>query len=141
VFENEFLPGAGFLQDFEIICACVALPQKHYFHAGFLERECQLVRAVCGIYIHEGRARPGAREVNDHPFDAVGGPEADAVATANTQSSQTTGHGVGGFAEFTPGKPFGLVAGNQGEVIAELLDDAVELLTDRVFPKRLLGTS
>ncbi len=76
---------AGAAQDLFIIRALVLVPQEQRFHPRARQRELQLVRTVGGIHVDQRRAGPRAAHVHHDPLDAVGGPQAHAVAAANAE--------------------------------------------------------
>ena len=74
VFERQIEPVSCPPQDLFVIGALVLVPQEECLHPRTRERELQLVRAVGGIHVDQGRPRTCAAHVHHDPLNAVSGP-------------------------------------------------------------------
>src|ERR1039458_8626576 len=73
---------AGAAEDLLVVGVPVLVPEEERLHARALQSELQLVGAVGGVDVDQCGSGAGAAHVHHDPFDAVGGPDADAVAAA-----------------------------------------------------------
>ena len=92
-FEVEAVAGAA--QDLLVVGVLVVVPEEEGLHARAREGELQLVGAVGGVHVDQRGSGAGAAHVHHDPLDAVGGPEADAVALANAERPEAAGDAVG----------------------------------------------
>ena len=105
VLERQVEPVARAAQDLLVVGVLVLVPQEERLHARARERELQLVRAVGGIHVDQRRSGARAAHVHHDPLDAVGGPQAHAVAAADAERPQSARHAVGLGAQLGPGEP------------------------------------
>ena len=108
---------ASAFQDLFIVGSLVSVPQEQRLHARTRQRVSQLVGAIGGIYIDQGRAGPCATHVHHDPLHAVGGPQAHAIAMSNAKRPQTARHAVGRRAQFGPRHSLRLVTRSHGKAI------------------------
>ena len=78
------------------------------------QHEAQFVRAVGRVDVDQHHAGAGGAVLQQHPLDAVAGPDAGAVAGRESEAGQSAGHAGGFGIELAPGKPHALVADDQG---------------------------
>ena len=123
-FEIETMARAA--ENLFVVGALVLVPEEQRLHARAGERVLQFMRAIGGVHIDQRSAGPRAAHVQHDPLNAVGGPEADAVAAADAERPEAAGHAVGGIAEFGPGHARGLVARRDGEAVGKAACGAVQ---------------
>ena len=142
VFQLEIEAVAGAAQNLLVVGALVFVPEEERLHArAFCRVNCELVGAVGGIDVDQRGAGAGAAHVHHDPLDAVGGPEADAVAAADAERPEPAGHAVGLGAELGPGKALSLVAGGHGQAVGKAIGGAVEQVADGQFQQRPARTA
>jgi hypothetical protein len=113
VLQRQVIAVARFGQDLAIIRARVLLPQKQRADAGFLQHVAQFVRAVGGIHVDQHDSGARRRVLQEDPLDAVAGPDAGAVARAQSQAREAACR-AGDFAvEFAPREAHVLMAHHQ----------------------------
>ncbi len=140
VIELEIEPVAGAAEDLFVVGALVFVPQEERLHARLLQRVLQLMGAVGGIHIDERRSGPGAAHVHRDPLDAVGGPQADAVAPPNAERPKPSCHAVRFVAQLGPGQALGLMAGRNGQAVGKAIRCAVQEVADGQVQQRPVGS-
>ena len=123
-FMVKAVAGAG--EDILVVGVLVLVPKEERLHARALQGELQLVRAVGGVDVDQGSSGAGDAHVHDRPFNAVGRPETDAVAFADTERPETAGNLIGGGAQFGPGEALLLMAAGHGQAVGKTAGGAVE---------------
>ena len=130
MLEVELEAVAGALENFVVVGVLVFVPEEESLHARAGERVLQFVRAVSGVDVDERRAGAGATHVHHDPLNAVGGPQADAIAAANAEGPEATGDAIGYLAEFGPGHAARLVARSYGKAVRKARRGAMEEVAD-----------
>ena len=132
---------AGAAEDLLVVGVAVLVPEEECLHARALQGELQLVGAVGGIDVDQGGSGAGGAHVHHHPLDAVGGPDADAVAAPYAQRPEAAGDAVGLGRELGPCEALLLVAGGHGEAVGIAAGGAVEQAADGQIEERAAGTA
>jgi len=88
------------------------------------------VRAVSWVDVNQCRSSSRAAHVQHDPLDAVGGPDADAIAAADAERPKAAGYAVGGIAELGPGHAARLMARCHGKAIGKSACGAMEQIAD-----------
>ena len=133
VLKRQTVAIAGFGQDFAIVGARVLLPQEQRADAGLPQDVAQFVGAIRGIHVDQGHAGARRAVLEQNPLQAIGGPDAGAVAGAKAQASQPAG-GAGGLAvQSGPGQAHVLVADDQGVAVRELTRGIGQHLRNGLF--------
>ena len=139
VCELEVEAVTGAAENFFVVGVLVLVPEEERLHARAGKRELQLVRAVGGVDVDQRGAGAGAAHVHHDPLDAVGGPEADAVAAADAQRPEAAGDTIGFRAEFGPGEALLLMATGDGETVRVAAGGAVQQVADGQLEQRTAG--
>ena len=121
---------AGAVEDFGVVGALVLVPEEERFHARAREGVLQFVGAVGGVDVDESRTRSRAAHVQHDPLNAVGGPEADTVASADAKRPETAGYAIGSVAEFGPCHALRLMARCYGKTIRIAAGGAMKKLAN-----------
>ncbi len=95
VLERKVESVAGAAQNLFVVGVLVLVPEEERLHARAREGELQLVGAVGGVDVDQRGAGAGAAHVHHDPLDAVGGPEADAVAAADAERPEAARDAIG----------------------------------------------
>jgi hypothetical protein len=136
VLERQVEPMARPAQNLLVVGVPVFVPKEERLHPRTRQRELQLVRAVCRVHIHQRRPGPRATHVHHHPLDAVGRPQAHAVATPNAQRPKPARHAIGRGAQLRPRQPLLLVARSHRQPIREAIRRALQQVANRQFQQR-----
>jgi hypothetical protein len=132
---------AGAVEDLFVVGALVLMPEEEGLHAGALEGELELVGAVGGVDVDEGGSGAGTTHVHHDPFNAIGGPDADAVAAPDAEGPEAAGDAVGLFAELGPSEAAVLMAGGDGEAVRVAGGGAVEQVADGELEQWVAGAA
>jgi len=79
--------------------------------------------------------------VQADPFNAVGGPEADAVAFADAERPESARNAVGLLAELRPGEAARLMAGDDGVAVRKARGGAMEQVADGEVEEGAIGAA
>ncbi len=97
----------------------------------------ELVEAISRVDVDEYGADLGRRHLGQHPFARVRSPGADALTGADPEGQQTGGQVVDPAVELGVGPAHPLVADDQRLRLSVSLDDALEIVADRLVDDRL----
>ena len=95
-------------------------------------RELELVGAVRRVDVDEDRADASAGELEDRPFRAVGGPDADSIAFLDSEREQAPCDPLDLSGELGIGETHALMNRDQGFVIGHPRHRLGERITHRV---------
>ena len=96
----------------------------------------QLVRPICRVDVDQDRSDPGRGVLHEHPFDAVGRPDADPITHAHFAGQQGAGQPIDGGIELAVGEPDALVARDDGLTVGMGFGRAPQALADRLAQQR-----
>ncbi len=99
----------------------------------FVQRIFQFRRAIGRIDVHQDQPGLGGRILREHPFDAVGRPETDAVAGFQAQHDQTGGDTIDLVPQRGEGQTAPLVAHHDGLLVRPTLGGFVQGTAQRVI--------
>ena len=108
-------------------------------HAGLAQHVLELVRAIGRVDVDEDRSDLRGGVLHDHPLDAVGRPDPDAVAGADPGAQEPGRRGVDRRVELRVGQAHVLVAADERGAVGEAGRRALEVDADGVAEQRRLG--
>ena len=126
-------PGAGLLEEGAVIRPRVALPEKQDLDARLTQDVAKLKGAIGRIDIDQHGPDAGGRQGEQDPFDAVGGPQTDAVTRFDTEPGQAAGGSFDRCLEFGVGQPGALMADDEGVFGGAAADGVGKHLIDGLF--------
>ena len=141
VLEREIKPVTRAAQNLLVIGSLVLVPKEESLHARALQSELKFVGAVRGIHVDQRRSGPCAAHVHHDPLDAVGGPEAHAVATADAQRPEPARHAVSLDAQLCPCEPLLLVTRGHGKALRKAAGGTVEQAADGQIEQCAVGAA
>ena len=97
--------------------------------------------AIGGVDVDQRGSSAGAAHVHHGPLDAIGGPDADAVAVPNAERPEAAGDAVGHGGELGPGETLALMATDDGEAVGVAAGGAVEQAADGQIEERAAGAA
>ena len=100
------------------------------------ERVRELVRPVRRVHVDEDRSDPGARELQQRPLGAGGGPDADAVTDLDADGEQPACDALDLGAELAIGEANALVSRHQRFHVGLRDDHLLQGDADRVTDER-----
>ena len=139
VFERQRVAIARFGEDVAVVGVGVPFVEEERADPGFAEHVAQFVGAVGGVDVHQHDAGAGRGVLQQHPLQAVAGPDAGAVARTQTEARQATGRARDLGVQFTPCQPRGLVTDDESFAIPEFRRGILQSLRNGLFEQGHVG--
>ena len=134
--QRAVVAGTGVLEDLPVACARILRPQEQRLHAGLAQDVAQLVGSVRGVDVDEDQPRARGRQLQQDPFGAVAGPDADAIAGDEPEVEQPAGHAIDFRQQLPIRESLLLMPRDEGERIRHARGRRSEQLAKRQVKKR-----
>ena len=133
MLQRQRLPCRCLFQNVAIVGPRIRFPQEQRLHSRFCQDVAKVARTVGGVDVHQHKPRAGGGVLQQHPFKAVGCPDADAISRLEAKAEQTACDTLNLCVKFAPCEADVLMGNDERFLIGQQRCNLGETLRDGEF--------